>query len=190
MKKLVSFILVFAMVMSMVSAFAVSSDDAVAYYEIVESLTSRGIGGASSFLIDFDNDGKDELFIFWGSDWEKLYATDRGSYQYYNYEVYRGSQLIGNGKENMWYDFYICEKQGEGSRKFFVRRLQNEYNGDIVSYTVKNGQWVIQDKYSFVESGEENGLVESTINGVKSTVGDYYEKASEYTYKVQVNVKC
>lgn len=186
MKKIVSGILICVMILTCACVSAISSDDAIAYYDIVENLYSRGIGSASSFLIDFDDDGRDELLIFWGSDWEKLYPTDRGDYKYYNYEVYSGGQLIGSSKENMWFDFYISTKQGEGNRKYFVKRLHNEYNGDLTSFTVKNGEWVIQDEYSFVESGGEDGLVESTINGVKGTVGDYYEKASEYSYSIDL----
>ena len=108
MKKIVYLFLICAMVFTSVSVSAVSSDDAVAYSRIIENLYSRDITQASTFLIDFDNDGRDELLVFWGSDWKTYYSGDVGGWEYYNYEVYSGSKLIGNGREDIGFYFYIA----------------------------------------------------------------------------------
>ena len=186
MKKILSAILIYMMILSCASVYALTSEDAISYYNILGKLSSRETGAASGYLVDFDDDGSEELVLFWESDWEILYEGDSGGYRYKNYEIYSGDELIGSGKVDSCFDLYIKTKQGEGNRKYLIKNLHNEYNGTLISYTVENGKWVEKDNYGFIYSGEEGGMIQADINGVKGSIDDFYNEAGKYEWYMDI----
>ena len=93
MKKIISLLLVSIMILSCMtmSVMALSSDNAAAYYSVIENLLLRDAVyyNSSSHLIDFDGDGIEELLILYG---------DFYDYDEMNYEVYSGEKLIAKDK--------------------------------------------------------------------------------------------
>jgi len=128
-----------------------------AYYELLTELVSRhglfGVGGVSDFeddhglwratLIDFDNDGIDELVIYYEVDDVFLHARERGSYSVYGYDIdSKSTYLIYNSVVDGLQNTLITLFRGQDGGVYL--RVNDGFRMGYVGavyYTVENGEW-------------------------------------------------
>ena len=181
MKKVVSLMLAIAVLAMAFPALAITNDRATAYCKILDGLDSREIYGAGSYLIDFDGDGNEELFICWESNWSVPYSGAKGYHKDWNYEVYSGSTLLGSGVYDTYYNFDIETKRGESGRKYFVRRGPRTDFNEIITFTVIDGAWVQEGYYKYWEDYSDDGSgAEILVNGEAATKAQYHQEIEKY----------
>lgn len=156
---------------------AVDSGDAQAYLKAIDNKPS-----ASSYLVDFDRDGTDELVLTW-NDFEQTY-----------YEVWSGSQRLVsketrvsfngvNTTPSMPADIFLTERDGRPYLYEFYILL-----GDSILnvYTVENGAWTLQDELvgQFLlnpgANDPDDGQWVCTHNGASVSYEAYTELVSDF----------
>lgn len=191
MKKFVSFILVFAMVLSCtaLSVSALTNDSAIAYQNVILYLRERGIYSPDTRLVDFDGDGNEELIVSWNDNWEVLYAGDKGGYRDWKYEIYSNDKMIASGTELVSYPVSICSKKGEENRLYFMRSGARMDFDDTRTYTIRNGEWVLEDNFIYMEDysdGQGPGR-RIEVNGVPATETEFFAAKDQYDDHVFFN---
>lgn len=143
---------------------AVDSGDANAYLKAMDNMPS-----ASSYLVDFDGDGTDELLLW-----------DNQSYDNKQYEVWDGSRKIAfgtleynQGDDTSYYE--IARSKAEPDQLFlrYAFCLRND-NLKYFTYTVKNGVWSKVDDAKWSETYRDDMMV------TDNHVNDYYFAGQSY----------
>lgn len=75
------------------SVMALSGSDAAVYNSIINGLTTRGIYDANFYLVDFDGDGNEELFLCYRN-------NDGYTNVEWSIEVYSGDKVIAQETYN------------------------------------------------------------------------------------------
>ena len=173
MKKIISLLLVSMMILSClpISVMALSDDNAVAYYSVIENLLSRdGIYyNSSSHLIDFDGDGIEELLILYG---------DFYDYDEMNYEVYSGEKLIAKDKFEVPITYPALYTKAGTNKLYLVAVAAYGDLGATIFYTIENGSWVLKDNISIAWIGAMECICR--INGVEVSRSEYDSAISAY----------
>ena len=127
---------------------AVSSGDAQAYLKAMDNMPN-----ASSYLVDFDGDGSDELLLW-----------DNQSYENKRYEVWDGSRKIASAAMDFVMNdppesaYYELARSTEAPEQMFFRyHLSFRQDHQIYyTYTIENGEWHRVEDAKWVESYQEN----------------------------------
>lgn len=115
---------------------AVDSSDASAYLKVMDNIPN-----ASSYLVDFDGDGSDELVLVWGEDEPVA-----------KYEVWRGSARLVQSDGGPSGTLSLAEKDG---RVYLTDYTPIGGDEIIECFTINAGTWTLTDK---LVSGWSEGL--------------------------------
>ena len=115
---------------------AVDSSDASAYLKVMDNIPN-----ASSYLVDFDGDGSDELVLVWGEDEPVA-----------KYEVWRGSARLVQSDRGPSGTLSLAEKDG----RIYLTDYTPIGGDEIIEcFTINAGTWTLTDK---LVSGWSEGL--------------------------------
>lgn len=120
--------------------------------------------GASSYLVDFDGDGSEELLLV---QWQ---TEEKGSYA-----VYSGSQCI-TSQTVEYQDLELNQKSGTSGRYICISPMYGDADG-LTSYTLSGGKWVKVDDLSSVWIGMTQKCY---INGKAASAEEYQRAVKEY----------
>ena len=173
MKKIISLLLVSIMILSCMtmSVMALSSDNAAAYYSVIENILLRDAVyyNSSSHLIDFDGDGIEELLILYG---------DFYDYDEMNYEVYSGEKLIAKDKFDVPITYPALWTNDKTNNIYLAAEAAYGDLGATIFYTIENGSWVLKDNLSVAWIGAMECICH--INGVEVSKTEYDNAISKY----------
>ncbi|MDR3767661.1 MAG: hypothetical protein Q3Y08_11625 [Butyricicoccus sp.] len=127
-KKIFATLLTASLATSMLPAAnaAVDSGDASAYLKAINNRPN-----ASSYLVDFDSDGADELVLVWN-----------GTDQVTEYEVWRGATLLGRGDGGAGGSVFLTEKDGQ----CYLMKDTPIGGDEVIAYfTMRAGTWTLTD---------------------------------------------
>lgn len=128
-----------AAVMLPAAGAAVDSADAQAYLGAMDAMP-----GASSYLVDFDGDGSDELLLAWKHD------------SMHQYEVWKGAVRLGQGETHTTNSLFLTQKADQVYLTEYAVIVADEI---IDCFTVTNGKWTCIDQLS---SGWSEGVEQYT----------------------------
>ena len=182
MKKIVSLLLVSTIILLCMpmSVMALSGSDAAVYNDIINGLTTRGIYDANSYLVDFDGDGNEELFLCYRN-------NDGYTNVEWSIEVYSGYKVIAQETYTSYffYDYNLVTNSENSNKTYLVRSCLS--GGAIVeldetiTYTVEDGKWKQIDKFNYKETGNPDSPTgHFQINGAVVSGEEYYAEKQKY----------
>lgn len=158
---------------------AVSSGDAQAYLNVLDNNP-----GASSYLVDFDGDGSDELLLTWRKSERNFYEVWSGGKKLISEEARVSFDGVW-GAPDYSADLYLFEKDGVTYLcKHYIVLANEVWN----LYTLRNGAWVLQEDLICVwqvndgANDPDDGYWICTRNG-KPISHDEYDKMSGELWK-------
>lgn len=128
-----------AAVMLPAAGAAVDSADAQAYLGAMDAMP-----GASSYLVDFDGDGSDELLLAWKHD------------SMHQYEVWKGAVRLGQGEAHATTSLFLTQKADQVYLTEYTAIVADE---SIDCFTVTNGKWI---RIDHLGSGWSEGVEQYT----------------------------
>lgn len=140
-KHILSILLAAAMVAGMLPAAgaALDSGNASAYLKAMDNMPN-----ASSYLVDFDGDGSDELLLAWKHD------------SVHQYEIWKGAARLGQGETYATNSLLLTQKADQVYLTEYAVIVADEI---IDCFTVVNGKWTCADRLS---SGWSEGTEQYT----------------------------
>lgn len=136
---------------------ALGSAEAAAYLEAIDSKPA-----ASSYLVDFDGDGSDELVLLWREG-----ASDVNRYC----EVWNGAERVFHGESQ-----YLCWRimtRADQPGKYYLVDLFNmlSYGANLCAFTLEDGRFVMKEStylsYDYSDEQDRGNVFE--INGEPCT---------------------
>lgn len=153
MRKHRIFALLLAGLLLVQTALAAGCDsrDAAAFWMLAEDRPD-----ASTYLVDFDADGRAELLMLWVADQGRI------TYQVYGAE---GKQL--GGATQAGFTWSLVQRDG---KTYLARQYQQYYNPVTEYFTVQGGKWVMADmNWAQADANDPNQLVAYKVGGVDTT---------------------
>ncbi len=170
MKNIILYALVLIIIISNlgVSVFALDYDIAVDYTNVIQQVEDRG-GRYKFFLVDFDGDGEEELFVI--SNFDPRYDFHNATC-----EVYQGDKLIGSEELA---EHYIVISRNAKNNKLYMRKYfdMGDAAGGFEAYTVENNEWKKTDDYDIIITNMSTWEKAYAING--QTVSEQEFEAEE-----------
>lgn len=139
---------------------AVDSGDADAYLKAMDNMPS-----ASSYLVDFDGDGTDELLLVQKNTPDQL-----------RYEVWDGSARLANAKVE-YLSLELDQKAGTNQQYLVTTPKYGDAIGRT-SYTISSGAWKKAEELSGAWIGMQQKCY---INGVPVTAEEFAQAEKAYT---------
>ncbi len=187
MKKVISLLLSLVMISMClpISVMALSGIDAAAYNSavynsIINDFSVRGIYDANYYLVDFDGDGNEELFVCYRNN------AEYGDVQW-SIEVHSGNKIIAQETYTSYffYNYNFVTNNDKPNKIYLVRSCMS--GGAIVeldetiTYTIENGEWKQIDKFNYNETGNPDSPVgHYQINGAAVSGDEYYAEKEKY----------
>ncbi len=164
MRKPRIFALALAALMLAQTALAAGCDsrDAAAFWVLAEDRPD-----ASTYLVDFDADGRAELLMMWVAD------QGRVTYQVYGAEGKKlgGATLAG-------FTWSLVQRDG---KTYLAREYQQYYNPVTEYFTLQSGQWVMADmNWAQADPNDPSTLTAYKVGGVDTTEQIYTWALSSY----------
>ena len=136
---------------------AVATSEAGAYLDAIDSRP-----GASSYLVDFDGDGTDELVLLWQE-------NGTGENQYC--EVWNGSDRVFEGKRQYLY-WRIMTRADQPGKYYLVDLFDMlSYGANLCAFTLEDGRFALKDttylSYDYSDEQEKGNVFE--VNGKPCT---------------------
>ena len=160
-KRILSTLLATVMAAGMLPAAgaALDSGNASAYLKAMDNMPN-----ASSYLIDFNGDGSDELLL-----------VQKKDEDHFNYEVWDGAARLASEAVE-YLSLELCSKAGTNQQYLATMPKYGDAIG-LTSYTVSNGAWKKADELS----GGWYGMQEKCyINGVQVTDKEFEQAQQAY----------
>lgn len=138
---------------------AVDSTDAQAYLTAMDA-----VPGASSYLVDFDGDGSDELLLAWKNN------------SMHQYEIWKGAARLGQGEAHMTTSLLLTQKADQIYLTEYTMIVADEI---IDCFTVTDGKWTHTDHLG---SGWSEGAEQYTCehNGLSITHTEFENLLNAY----------
>lgn len=178
-KRFLSTLLTAAMAAGMLPAAgaAVDSTDAQAYLKAMDNMQN-----ASSYLVDFDGDGSDELLLTWHGFEQSSYEVWDGAKKLVSKDA-RLSFVGADATPNQCGDLFLTEKDGVPYLYEYLILLGDEV---LNIYTVQNGAWTLQEDLISIwqvnpgADGPDDGRWVCTRNGKSVSRETFTALASDF----------
>ncbi len=164
MRKHRIFALLLAALLVCQTALAAGCDsrDAAAFWALSDDRPD-----ASTYLVDFDADGRAELLMLWIADQGKI------TYQVYGAE---GKKL--GGATLTAFTWSLVQRDG---KTYLAREYQQYYDPVTEYFTVQNGKWVMSDmNWAQADPNDPSRLTAYKVGGVDTTEKTYNWAVNSY----------
>lgn len=178
-KRILSTLLAAAMAAGMLPAAgaALDSKNANAYLKAMDNMPN-----ASSYLVDFDGDGSDELLLTWHGFEQSSYEVWDGAKKLVSKDA-RLSFVGADATPNQCGDLFLTEKDGVPYLYEYLILLGDEV---LNIYTVQNGAWTLQEDLISIwqanpgADGPDDGRWVCTRNGKSVSRETFTALASDF----------